>query len=99
VSANHRYETLTEMVDGGRNVAAICDGCGHRGVVSGRKLARFFWVRRWDGRKHLIPGRLRCSRCGARPAHLWPVYAKPTGPEWGPRSEADWKRLVARVRG
>jgi hypothetical protein len=97
VSANHRFETLGEIAGKGFNVLARC-ACGHRGTVDSRKLARLFFVRRWDGRQHMIGSHLRCSRCGARPDRVEPSHGRPDGPAWGPRVEADWKRLVARLR-
>lgn len=99
MAANHRFETLSEMVGrGGGNLKVAC-GCGHRSVVDGRKLSRLFFVQRWSGRRHMIRDHLRCSTCGARPERVEPTYAAATGPDWWPRTEADWKRLAARLRG
>lgn len=98
MGANRRYESLSEMVSEPGGLEVRC-GCGHKGVVDGRKLARLFFVRRWNSRIHMIGAHLRCSKCGGRPVKISATWAKPDGPPWGPRSEADWKRLAARLRG
>jgi hypothetical protein len=98
VGANWRYETLSEIAGRGRNLLVVCEGCRRRRVLSGAKLARYFFVRRWDGRKHMIADRLRCIGCGARPSRWHDTAALPDGPEWGPQNEGDWRRLVARLR-
>lgn len=96
MSANHRFETLAEIAGSGSNIHARC-ACGHAGVIDGRRLARYFFVRRWNGRKHMIGDHLRCSICGQRPARVAPTFAAVHGPGWGPATEGDWKRLVARL--
>lgn len=98
VSANTRTETLADMAKHAKAVAAQCD-CGHVGIVDLQKLLRLFWVRRWDTRVHMAVDHLRCTACGARPYRLRMTHQLPTGPDWGPRTEEDWKRLVARLRG
>lgn len=98
MGANRKIETLTDLTRYDSNVRAVCR-CGRKGVIDGRKLSRYFFVRRWDTRVHMVGGHLRCSNCGARPVQIGFCHDKPTGPEWGPRDERDWKRLVARLRG
>ena len=89
---------MSEIAGSGSNLLASCR-CGHHGVLDGKRLARYYFVRRWNGRKHMIGDHLRCSSCGSRPVQVSPTFARPSGPGWGPGTEADWKRLVARLRG
>lgn len=97
MGANFRPETLLELVARG-NVAAIC-WCGHRGAIDGRRLARYFMARRWDGRLAFVGERLRCSHCGRRRPRVGLTHDLPTFPSWGPQDEAAWERLVKRLRG
>lgn len=97
MSANFRPETLSDLVRRGGNVSAKC-GCGHRGVLDGKQLPRFFAVRLWNGRMHMIGDRLRCTRCGARQPRIGLTGDAPTS-TFGPRDERGWKQLVRRLRG
>lgn len=97
MGANFKYESLGELA-GKFNLAVRCR-CGHLGVLDSQKLTRLFFVKRWDSRKSAIGAHLRCSRCGARPIR-WGITARlPAGPEWGPRDEQAWQRLIRRLRG
>ena len=80
------------------NVAALCQ-CGHIGVLDGSKLWRFFTIRRWETAIHRVARRLRCSVCGRRAREIRMSNQRPHGPDWGPRTQAEWERLVARLRG
>lgn len=98
MSANTRFETLFDVDRHGANVLARCR-CGHAGIVEGRKLMRYWMVMQWDYRLVVIGDHLYCSRCRRRPAQLRITRQPPTGPTWGPRTDADWRRLVERLRG
>lgn len=97
MGANFRPETLAELVGRG-NVAVRC-ACGHRAVIDGPKLSRYFMAHIWDGRLHMVQDRLRCTRCRGKRVRLGLTFDLPTGPEWGPCSEREWKELVCRLRG
>lgn len=98
MSANTKIENLSDYFRVARNLEVRC-GCGHRSVVDGEKLARWFFIHLWDTRKHLIRDHLRCTRCGNRPSEIRPASNAPTAPDRFPRDEAAWKRAVARLRG
>ncbi len=72
--------------------------CGHRGVLEGRKLARYYLVHMWDGRLHMVGDHLRCTRCRARSPSIRLTADAPTS-DFGPRDERGWKLLVRRLRG
>lgn len=91
MSANFRPETLMQLAGRG-NVAAICR-CGHRGVLDGPKLSRYFVLRLWDGRLHVVGDRLRCTRCGARSPTIRISGERPTI-DFGPRDEGEWQQLL-----
>lgn len=96
MSSNFRAETLLELTARG-NVAVICR-CGHRGVLEGRKLARYYLVHMWDGRLHMVGDHLRCTRCRAQSPSIRLTADAPTS-DFGPRDERGWKLLVRRLRG
>jgi len=97
VSANTRFDVLADLPRRKANLQATC-GCGHVGVVDAEKLMRWFFVQRWPSALAVVGMHLRCSLCRGRPIKLRPTLAKPSGPEWGPRTDADWKRVVQRLR-
>lgn len=98
MSANTRFETLGDITRKRGNIAVGCSGCQRRAVISGEWLERVFNVHRWDKRVHQIRQRIRCARCGARPDILRVTHQRPTL-DRPPRSEAEWRRLAARLRG
>lgn len=79
------------------NLRAQCDNCGHGGVVDGPKVWRWFQVHRWDGTLAKVSEHMRCSVCRRRPTILSPTE-EPPSMDFGPRSEAEWKEAVARLR-
>lgn len=95
---NHKIENLSDYFRVARNLEVRC-GCGHRSVVDGEKLSRWFFIHMWDTRKHRIREHLRCSRCGQRPESIRPASNAPTAPDRFPKDEAAWKRKVARTQG
>ena len=78
------------------NVLAICR-CGRRGVLDSAKLARWYFVHRWNGDVEVAGLHLRCSACGRRPATLRPTPKPPDRPGWM-ASDSDWRRLVKVLR-
>ncbi len=98
MSANTRFETLGDVVWKRGNIAVGCSGCQRRAVISAEWLERVYAVHRWDRRFAFIGRRLRCSRCGARPDIVRVTHARPTL-DRPPRTEAEWRRLAARLRG
>ena len=98
MGANIKVESLGDFSRYDCNVQAVCR-CGHRGTIDLAKLKRWFDAHRWDTRVHMVVDHLRCSRCGRRPVRVIPVRRLADVPEWGPRSEDDWRRVVKRLRG
>jgi hypothetical protein len=98
MSANHRTETITEIAARG-NIGMTCSGCGRKGVADGKTAARWFFVHRWDTHTARAGVHFRCIECGGTGTRFGLTHDRPTVPGWGPRSEADWKRVVARLRG
>lgn len=98
MSANTRFETLGDIARKRGNLAVGCSGCQRRAVISGEWLDRLFMVQRWDGRVAFIRQRIRCSRCGARPDLVRVTHQRPTM-DRPPRTEAEWRKLAARLRG
>jgi hypothetical protein len=98
MAANHRFETIGDAARKGANFAVACSGCDRRAVIDGRWLERMFFVRRWDGRMSMLALRLRCGRCGARPDLVRVTHQRPTL-DLPPRTDAEWRRLAARLRG
>lgn len=96
MGANFRPETLLELTRRG-NLAAIC-ACGHRGVLDGRRLSRYFMTQGWNGRLHMVGDHLRCSCCGRRRPNIGLTFDLPRGPRWGPRDEGEWQQLMQRAR-
>lgn len=95
MSANTRFETLSDIARKSGNLAVGCSGCQRHAVISGTWLSRIYAVQRWDGRVPFIRDRLRCARCGARPdlvrvTHQVPTLNRP------PRTEAEWRQLATR---
>jgi hypothetical protein len=79
------------------NLAAECSNCGHRGVVDGPKLWRWFALHRWDGSLLKIGEHMRCSICRRRPTALDATSDAPSI-DFGPRNDAEWKAAVERLR-
>lgn len=80
-----------------KNLAVECGNCGHHGVVDGPKLWRWFALHRWDSGLTKIAEHMRCSVCRRRPTGFEATTATPSI-DFGPRSEAEWKAAVARLR-
>lgn len=97
MSANSRFEHLSDIVRAGGNILVECDGCRRRTIISGEWLNRKFFVHRWDTRVSAITQRLRCGQCGARAIEFKATNRKPTIDPW-PRSDADWRKLAHRLR-
>ena len=97
MGANARIETLTDLIRQNGNVLVACS-CGHRSIVDARRLARWYACHGWTTRIAQIGTHLKCSRCGKRPATISNTYGAPTGPPWGPVTDADWQKLVKRLR-
>ena len=95
MSANWRAETIMELTARG-NVALTCR-CGHRGVLDGKQLARYFAVRLWNGRLHIAGDYLRCSRCNAHRPRIRLTGDAPTSTV-GPSDEQSWQALRDRLR-
>ena len=98
MGANVRAETISELAGRG-NLAMSCSRCDRKGVVDGPRAARYFFCQRWDTNVARAGRHFRCIECGGTATRIGLTYADPTVPGWGPRSEEQWKRLVARLRG
>lgn len=96
MSANWRPETLMELTRRG-NVRLTCR-CGHKGVLDGPQLTKYFFVHQWNGRLHMVGDHLRCSRCGARHPRIRLTGDQPTS-TFGPRDDRGWEALRRRMRG
>jgi hypothetical protein len=91
------YTRLEDFRINSMNLGAECGNCGHRGVVEGPKLWRWFAVHRWDGTLAKIGEHMRCSVCRRRPISFAATPAEPSI-DFGPKDEAGWQRLVQRLR-
>ena len=78
------------------NLRAECSNCGHAGIVDGAKLWRWFALHRWDASLDAVPRHMRCQVCGRRPTALHPTIEAPTI-DFGPITEAQWKKAVERL--
>lgn len=92
------FTRLDELRIHSMNLKAECSNCGHHGVVDGPKLWRWFALHRWNDGHSKVAEHLRCSVCKRRPTNLAPTQEEPTM-DFGPRSEAEWKTTVKRLRG
>jgi len=77
------------------NLRAECSNCGHVGVLDGAKLWRWFALHRWDTSFTTAGQHMRCNVCRRRPAILTSTADPPTS-EFGPKTEAEWKKAVDR---
>jgi len=98
VGANTKIESLSDVLRHKMRLTAICR-CGHKATLDTEKLYRYYLVRGWDVRKHMLGDHICCSRCRSRPTELRVTHLLPDGPDWGPRTEDQWKALVKRMRG
>lgn len=92
------FDRLEDFRVRSMNVGAECGNCGHRGVVNGAKLWRWFQIHRWDGAIGKVGQHMRCSVCRRRPTNLAPTPADPSI-DFGPQSEPEWQAVVKRLRG
>lgn len=91
------YTRLEDFRIHAMNLGVECGNCGHRGVVEGAKIWRWFALHRWNGELNKVGEHMRCSVCRRRPTSLAPTPAEPSI-DFGPRSEAEWKAAVQRLR-
>lgn len=100
MSANRKMDHLGHALAAGHSLEVRCQlsACGNRQVIAIVQLKRLFFYRRWNEDLHHVRYRLRCTRCNARHPYLTIVHDAPTM-SVGPTSEAEWKRLAARLRG
>ena len=92
-----RFETLEDIRRRCVNVAVTCGFCGHRGVVDGAILWRWFALHRWNSRHADVVEHMRCTVCSRRPSLLEATEETPTI-IFGPDSEPEWQEVVAKVR-
>src|SRR3546814_15201075 len=92
-----RFESLEDIRRQTTNVAATCAFCGHRGIVDGAFLWRWFALHRWNSRPENIIEHMRCSVCRRRPSLMEATDEAPTV-SFGPRDEREWQQVVARLR-
>jgi len=99
MSANHRYETLSDITRRGFNALVQC-GCGHSSIVDARRLERWYRCHRWSTSLHMLRDHLYCLRCGGRPtsAKVRPCAQDPTAPNRFPNTEEQWERLIRGLR-
>jgi hypothetical protein len=98
MGANLKIETLLDLAKHGLNVDVLC-WCGHRSIVDGAQLRRWYMCHRHDLRWIAAGEHLFCSRCWARPQWFGLSKRPPTAPDRFPRNEAEWSQLVRRLRG
>lgn len=91
------FESLEEIRRNRSNVAVRCGFCEHRGVVDGGILWRWFALHHWDSRPIDVIEHMRCTICRRRPVEVAATLETPTI-EFGPRDEAEWQEVVARLR-
>lgn len=100
MAANHRFETLGDIVRRGHNLGVQC-ACGHASVIDAARMQRWYSCHRWDQRLHLLRDHLYCLGCGGRPpaVRLRPSGMPPSAPNRFPVTEEQWERLVRGLRG
>ena len=97
MGADIRLRRLSDYVRREANLQVVCT-CGHVSVLDTEKLRRWFFCHGWYDALEVVAVHLRCSACRGRPIRLRPTPDSPTGPDWGPRHEKEWKNLVKRLR-
>jgi hypothetical protein len=95
---NLKWETLEQFTERQANIAATCLRCRRRTTLDAQKLARYFAVMRWPTAIHQVALHLYCSQCGNRPDKLRPCRKLPDAPQFLPTTEAEWIRLIRRLR-
>lgn len=95
---NIKMETVSDIARKRFNVACRCGRCGHKAVVDGLKLARWFHYHMWSSHIDEIARRVRCSKCRAKVPDVTITTALPSNPKWMD-SESNWKDLHRRLRG
>lgn len=101
MGANIKVETLGDIVRRQMNVDVTC-GCGHRGILDGAKLERWYACHMWSTRIDRVREHLYCLRCGGRPdsVRIRPTSYAPTAAKGRfPANEDAWRRLVKGLRG
>ena len=97
MATNTRLDCLSDLVRHKANLQVTCRTCRKVGVIDAERFNRYCLLRRWNTQLQTLGGRLRCSRCGARGAHLDATPAS-AGPDPFPRHEPAWKLLYRRLR-
>lgn len=72
-----RFRTTSDLVRFGANLRVAC-ACGHVAVIDGHELDQLRRERRWPLPLGYTTDKLRCSRCGRRPASALPSPSDPT---------------------
>ena len=96
--ANVKFDTLFDVTRRGANLHVRCR-CGHSSVVDAAKLQRWYSCHRWLMQMQFVGEHLWCSKCHRRPVKVGPIGQAPTAPDCFPQTEADWERVVKRLRG
>src|SRR3546814_6911437 len=84
--SSRRRHTICALVTGVQTCALPISFCGHRGIVDGAFLWRWFALHRWNSRPENIIEHMRCSVCRRRPSLMEATDEAPTV-SFGPRDE------------
>ncbi|WP_143075116.1 hypothetical protein [Sphingobium sp. AP50] len=87
---------MSDYVRRDANLHVSC-ACGHEAVLDRVKIQRWYYLHRHKDSIRLVGQKMRCTRCGGRPASIRPTAKPPTYPQWMD-SEDRWKRLTRRLR-
>ena len=99
MSANTRLDSLHDLMRHKANLLVTCRSCGKQHIYDAERFARYALCRNWNTQLESLICRIRCDRCGRRNPHVKATPEPPTPADPFPRSEAEWKRLVQRLRG
>jgi hypothetical protein len=98
MAANTRLDSLHDLIKHKANLRMTCQ-CGRQHVYDAARLCRYAMCRNWNVQLEALSSRLRCGQCGRRGPRLRAVPDAPTPDDPFPRDEAEWTRLVRRLRG
>lgn len=98
MGANVKILDLGDVCRKGWQLGIICV-CGRRVTIDAALTYRWYLCHGWDTRIFMVPRHLWCTRCRCRPIRVGISAGKPLDLGFFPEYEADWVKLVKRLRG